>query len=83
MKIISITPFFDKVLPHTTAVVTEFRAKVLVFSGIAKERDNLGLHFVAHIFFICNMSCLFAPRFASFTGEINRYAVVYLFVSRQ
>ena len=23
--------FFDKVLPHTTAVVTEFRAKIILF----------------------------------------------------
>ena len=31
MKIISITPFFGKIIPHTTAVATEFRAKIILF----------------------------------------------------
>ena len=75
--------FYGKILPHTTAVVTEFEAKVQVFSEIASGRGNLGLHLLTYVFFICNMSCLFAPRFASFIGEINRYAGVYLFDSRQ
>ena len=30
--------FFDKILPHTTAVATEFRAKVILFSKTAKTK---------------------------------------------
>ena len=56
--------FFDKTLPHTTAVVTEFEAKIQVFSGIANGRGNLGLHLLTYVFFICNIQCLFALRFA-------------------
>ena len=33
--------FFDKVLPHTTAVVTEFRAKVILFPERAKQNWTL------------------------------------------
>ena len=54
---------FGKILPHTTAVATEFEAKVQVFSGIANERGNLGLHLLTYVFFICNIQCSFAPRF--------------------
>ena len=33
--------FFDKILPHTTAVVTEFRAKVILFPERAKQNWTL------------------------------------------
>ena len=33
--------FFDKILPHTTAVATEFKAKIQVFMGIAKLTASL------------------------------------------
>ena len=56
--------FYGNILPHTTAVVTEFEAKVQVFSEIASGRGNLGLHLLTYVFFICNIQCLFAPRFA-------------------
>ncbi|MEE0870335.1 MAG: hypothetical protein U0L52_03040, partial [Bacteroidaceae bacterium] len=32
--------FFGKVLPHTTAVVTEFRAKVRLFPETAKHKHE-------------------------------------------
>jgi hypothetical protein len=52
MKIISITPFFDKVLPHTTAVATEFRGKDTSFSGNDKrmgEKSDTGLPYYTHL----------------------------------
>ena len=32
---------FGKILPHTTAVVTEFEAKVILFSETAKQNGSL------------------------------------------
>ena len=32
--------FFDKVLPHTTAVATEFKAKVILFPETAKHKHE-------------------------------------------
>ena len=47
--------FFGKVLPHTTAVVTEFEAKVILFPDTAKQNRTL--------FYKTNPPCLHANLF--------------------
>lgn len=44
--------FFDKILPHTTAVATEFRGKDTSFSGNDKrmgEKSDTGLPYYTHL----------------------------------
>ena len=64
MKIISITPYSVRSFLTPPLWWRNSRTKIQVFSGIANERGNLGLHLLTYVFFICNIQCSFALRFA-------------------
>ena len=62
--IISITPYSVRSFLTPPLWRRNSRTKIKVFSGIANGRGNLGLHLLTYVFFICNIQCSFAPRFA-------------------